>query len=215
MLQKFALVTGASSGIGAEIAKKFSEMGYFVGLAGRDQMRLNEVSKKLSGKSQNFTFDLSSKERTDEFAISVLKFLEEHQLQLKALVNNAGIFERKSFEDSPLSLWEHQFRVNLYAPIQLTHALKDVIKKDQTSIVNISSTLGLRPVAMTSAYSASKAALNNWTQTLSLEWAEFGVRANAICPGLVDTPIHDFHFEKEDSETRKGRPRLCVPRHCV
>ena len=64
---------------------------------------------------------------------------------------------------------------------------------NNNSIVNVSSTLGLKPTADTSAYSASKAAMNNWTQSLALALGSKKIRANCVCPGLVDTPIHSFH----------------------
>jgi NAD(P)-dependent dehydrogenase (short-subunit alcohol dehydrogenase family) len=123
---------------------------------------------------------------------------------LKALINNAGLYERKTFFETKDEDWERQWRTNLQAPVELCRHLHPLLMKAApASVVNISSTLGLRPVAQTAAYSATKAALNSLTQTLALEWAPH-VRVNAVCPGIVDTPIHTFHELAEGSEVRRG-----------
>jgi NAD(P)-dependent dehydrogenase (short-subunit alcohol dehydrogenase family) len=203
MLQKAALITGASSGIGAALSTRLDQEGFQILLVGRDSARLRKVSENLKNPSFCLPTDLEDKEATDQLAHAVLTLCQNHHLSLKALIHAAGVFERTSFESTALSTWEKDLRVNLLAPVQLTLKLGEKIKQDQSVIVNISSTLGLRPVADTSAYSASKAALNNWTQSLALEWAKDGVRVVGICPGLVDTPIHPFHGAPEKDPTRQ------------
>jgi NAD(P)-dependent dehydrogenase (short-subunit alcohol dehydrogenase family) len=87
-----------------------------------------------------------------------------------------------------------QFQVNLFGPIQWTQMVMPLLEKSgHGSIVNVSSTLGLRAGATSGAYSAAKAAMNSWTQSLAIEYGPKKVRVNAICPGIVDTPIHSFH----------------------
>jgi NAD(P)-dependent dehydrogenase (short-subunit alcohol dehydrogenase family) len=112
-------------------------------------------------------------------------------LKLGGLVNNAGIIERISFAESGDDVWERQFNANLYSAVGLTRGLYSELKLNKgSSVLKVSSTLGLRPIANTVAYSASKAAMVNWTQGLAIEWAADQIRVNCLCPGLVDTPIH-------------------------
>lgn len=91
-------------------------------------------------------------------------------------------------------MWLRQFEVNLMGPVRIARALFPYFKEHGGgSIVNVASTLGMRPTGPTSAYSASKAAMINWTQSLALEGGPAKIRANCVCPGIVDTPIHSFH----------------------
>jgi len=113
------------------------------------------------------------------------------QSPLKALVHNAGSIELNEFEKTSDSEWERQFNMSVMAPVRLTRRLLPLLKESRGSIVNVSSTLGLKPVPLTSAYSALKAAMINWSQALAIEMAPFGVRVNCVCPGFIDTPIHN------------------------
>ncbi|MEQ1878068.1 MAG: SDR family oxidoreductase, partial [Bdellovibrionia bacterium] len=131
---------------------------------------------------------------------------------LAGLVNNAGIFRRLGFADSDERDWRDQFELNLFAAVRVTKSLLPKLKAHGAgSIVNISSTAGARAVAGMSAYSATKAALNNWTQTLALELAP-DIRVNAISPGLVDTPLHSFTTkQKNDLKTAQPLGRIGQP----
>lgn len=202
MLQ-LALVTGASRGIGAEIARQLDHLGFRLLLVGRDKARLEEVSKTLTNPHFIQVTDLENPNSVAELARFSKDLCKQEKLNLKVLVNNAGVYKPEPFDAVSPAHLEVQFQVNCFAPIQLTWHLKDLLKQSKAIVVNISSTLGNKPVANTSIYSASKAALNNWTQSLALEWAKDGVRVVGICPGLVDTPIHGFHFDPENSENRK------------
>jgi len=204
MLRSIAVVTGASSGIGTAVAKELSLAGHFIVLTGRSESRLEKVKKELGDSCAAIPCDLSSVEATNGLISEVLSHSQKMKLPLKVLVNNAGVFKRASAEESPLSEWDRQFRTNLFAAVQLTLGLEKLLKAEPSVVINISSTLGIRPVPWTSVYSASKAAMNSWTQSLGLEWATHQVRVAAICPGLIDTPIHDFHQSEENSEARQA-----------
>lgn len=188
--QTLALITGASSGIGEEIALQMDQAGHRVLLTGRDQNRLDQVSKKLTQPSYTKSIDLSLPDSVSDLIAFATQTLEKEKLQLKVLVNNAGIFQPNLFSNAPSDEARLQMQVNFFAPLQLTQGLQDIIKKDQSIVINISSTLGKKPVPNTALYSASKAALNSWTQSLALEWAPYGVRVVSVCPGIIDTPIH-------------------------
>lgn len=197
---KNVLITGAGSGIGAAAAAVFSEQGWKVYLLGRTKSKLESVQKVLKSSSELIECDLNS-----EASLNNIERLIKN-LSLDCLVNNAGIYEPAPFDKSKKESWKSQFQTNFFAAVQLTQYCWQSLIKNKGSIINVSSTLGLRPIENTSAYSASKAAMNNWTQTLALEAGPLGVRVNAICPGLTDTPIHFFHgSEKQDHQLLRNK----------
>lgn len=200
---KDVVITGAGSGIGRATAKIFSPQGYRVFLVGRNESKLLNVQKELPESSVCVPCDLSTSEGLEKLK-SILK---SNSANVSTLINNAGVFKAQDFENESAQDWLWHFQNNLFSAVQLTKILWADLKKNKGCVVNVSSTLGLRPIPNTGAYSASKAAMNNWTQTLALEAAKDGVRVNAICPGLVDTPIHGYH-KSTDPEMMALRKKL-------
>jgi NAD(P)-dependent dehydrogenase (short-subunit alcohol dehydrogenase family) len=187
-LKKAALITGAGSGIGMATALEFARQGYFVYLMGRNKEKLEAVALQCRGGACLLSCDLTDAKAVEK---RVQEIFENPLYQLEVLVNNAGIYKTHDVQTGTDEIWREQFEVNVLGPVRLARLLAPYFKKyKKGSIVNISSTLGLRPAGSTGAYSASKAALNNWTQLLAQELGPFGIRVNAVCPGLVDTPIH-------------------------
>lgn len=186
-----AIISGASSGIGAAIAKRFAKEGYELLLLGRDEARLKKVQSECQNKqTEILAFDLNKIDESKELLLKKISELTTPTI----LVNNAGIFHRGSVEETSADIWLHQFQINLLSAVQLTQVLWPLFKKNKKgSVVNISSTLGLKPTSDTGAYSAMKAAMINWTQSLAQEGGTYNIRANCICPGVIDTPIHDFY----------------------
>lgn len=192
-MHKDVLITGAGSGIGRAIAKKFSENNYRVILVGRTEDKLSKVQQELSNASLSVACDIGS-----ESGRTLLKeFLLKEKVNIHAIINNAGICVRHTFTEETPESWLNHFNTNLFGAVFTTQIVWEDLKKNKGTVVNVSSTLGLRPIESTGAYSASKAAMNNWTQTLALEAGPLGIRVNAICPGLVDTPIHSYHKSTE------------------
>lgn len=193
---KDVLITGAGSGIGAATAEVFYRNGWRVFLAGRTLSKLETVKKNLGDKALTIGLDVSQSESIGDLK----KQLEYHSANISALINNAGIYSPGLFAKEDDNNWLLHFETNLMGPVRLTRALWPQLQKNKGCITNVSSTLGLRPIVRTGAYSALKAAMNNWTQTLALEGAEVGIRANCICPGLVDTPIHSYHNSQKPED---------------
>ncbi len=208
-MKKTAIITGAGSGIGRAAAFLFSQKKWSLILLGRDLNKLEKTKEQISDLEEILIFsaDLAKSEDIATFS----KAISHHDLGQICLVNNAGIFMRnKDFVPSEtitknerpphqtqvsspdlMTPWLLQFQINLFGTINLTQAILPLMKGNfNHSIVNVSSTLGLRPSSDTGAYSASKAAMVNWTQSLALQLAPQNIRVNCICPGLVDTPIH-------------------------
>ncbi|WP_413557034.1 SDR family NAD(P)-dependent oxidoreductase [Bdellovibrio sp. HCB209] len=190
-MKKAVVITGASSGIGAATAIHFGKNGYFVYLMGRNKDRLAEVAVQCRAGASLMSCDL-----TDVAALNkrIAEILATNIHRVEVLVNNAGIFDVHSTEQGTDELWQREFEVNLMSAVRLTRAFFPYFKQHGGgSIVNVSSSLGLKPTAATSAYSAMKAAMINYTQSNALEGGAFGIRANCVAPGIVDTPIHSFH----------------------
>lgn len=188
---KAVLITGASSGIGAATAIEFGKNGYFIYLMGRDKDRLAEVAVQCRGGATLLSCELTDTKALDK-RLNEMMNINIHRVEV--IVNNAGIYKTHSLEDGSDEIWNQHYQVNMLAPVRIVRYLFPYLKQNGGgSIVNVSSTLGLRPTGPTGAYSAMKAALVNWTQTLALEGGPHKIRANCVCPGLVDTPIHSFH----------------------
>lgn len=195
-----AVITGAGSGIGAATARRLSADGFAILLVGRSRNKLERVAETLVTPRLICATDVTSKE-APETIVSALQSVELGPYPLQALVNNAAIFHRLSFTATSEQMWREELETNLLAPVRLIQTMLPVFGEDGV-IINVSSTLGIRPIANTSAYSAAKAGLNALTQCLALELAP-RIRVCGVCPGLIDTPIHAFHTENESSENRK------------
>jgi NAD(P)-dependent dehydrogenase (short-subunit alcohol dehydrogenase family) len=199
---KTVLITGAGTGIGRATAERFLSEGWNVIAVGRRIEPLQALQLSApTGRVLTLSCDLTSSMEVKSLLYEIEK-QRQFATSLTALVNNAGLYERVAFEQSDDSHWNRIFEANLMAPMRLTRALLPFIKANRGAIINVASTLGLKPASSTLAYSAAKAALVNWTQGLALEVAPNGVRANCVCPGIVDTPIHPFHTQPPDKKAR-------------
>lgn len=202
-----AIVTGASSGIGQQIALRLSSAGYFLLLVGRNHENLKTTQKLIEeqnpslGVNQSYCLGLDVTSESAPLQIqSALRSSFLTNKKLKVLVNNAAIFHRVSFQETTTEIWKKEFDTNLLAPARLIHQLIPEFVEG-SCIVNITSTLGERPIGQASAYSAVKAGLNNLTRCLAIELAP-RIRVVAVAPGLTDTPIHGFHKDPAHSEQR-------------
>ena len=179
-----ALVTGASSGIGAAIARRFAAAGYRVLATGRSDFRLEALGVEFPG-IERVVADLAS---AAECARVVARCVERLG-RLDVLVNNAGIYHRRSAETTSDEEWRQTLAVNLDAPFYLSRAALPHLRGRRGCIINIASDWGLRGGREAVAYCASKGGLVLMTRALALDHAAEGIRVNAICPGDVDTPM--------------------------
>ncbi|MEY4582488.1 MAG: hypothetical protein RL701_7191 [Pseudomonadota bacterium] len=181
------LVTGASRGIGRAIALAFGARGAGVALAVREPSgpAVLELLASIPG-ARAVPVDLSDSAQTQ----TLIERAREALGGLDVLVNCAGIVHYEALADlSPESLLQ-QLTANFVAP---TFIARDAALHMQAhgggAIVNVASTLGVRPAPLTAAYAASKAALISMTRSLALEFGAAGVRVNAVAPGIIDTDM--------------------------
>lgn len=202
-MEKGVFISGSSKGIGKAIAKSLHKEGWSLFLHGRNENDIVSLQKELNIKTPYWICDYNQESQVKKLAASLFDYFNSNAIPLKALINNAGIYSLQNTYDQNYESWKNHLQVNFLSSVIVTEALAPLLKKNAPShIINISSTLGLRAMKDRGAYGASKAALNHWTQTLALELGKDKIQVNAICPGIIDTPIHDFH--NQDPEKKKS-----------
>ena len=188
---KTALVTGASSGMGLEIAKYLAEAGMNMALAARRTNVLSDVAntiRDLDCEVLAESVDVSNREASFKFVQSVI----ERFGTIDLLVNNAGInTSPRSTAEIKLEDWDHVIQVNLTGAFNFARAVIPHMRSAHGGlIINIASIAAVKPSSMAgSAYSASKAAMRSLTATINDEEWQNGIRATSIHPGETDTPI--------------------------
>lgn len=183
---KCVVVTGAGTGMGLEAARMLVDAGAGVCLVGRRREPLEDAVGSLGSRAWAAQCDVSSPDDTARLAAEV----RDTWGRLDGLVNNAGIAPMATLDETTPDVWDAAFAVNARGPYLTCRSLGDLLKAGNgSSVVNVSSTLAERAIPGMAAYNASKAALNQLTRSLALEWAP-AVRVNAVMPAVVDTPIH-------------------------
>lgn len=188
---KIALITGATSGIGAACAKAFSTEGAQVIACGRNQKNGRTICEQINRDGGEAFFIPCDVSKEDD----VKKMYHQIETQfgkLDILMNNAGIMlpsmeiERMSVED-----WKQTFDVNVNGYFYVTRYAKPLLLASKGTILNNASIAGLQYYAAgrSYAYSASKAAVIQFSHQMAKNYGEEGIRVNCICPGIIDTPI--------------------------
>lgn len=183
-MEKTVIVTGASSGIGAAIARQFARANFQVVATGRNLARLSGLKQE---------FPCISTWPGDLATASACNQLIDHCVSLHGridvLINNAGIYIRRETLETTDEQWRQTLAINLDAPFFLSRAALPHLRASRGVILNIASDWGLKGGRKAAAYCASKGGLVQLTRAMALDHAAEGIRVNAVCPGDVDTPM--------------------------
>lgn len=192
-----ALVTGASRGIGAAIARALHAEGARLTLIARDAKRLAPLAAELDAEA--IPCDV-----TDPTALGHAFATAAGHQHVDILVNNAGNAETAPFARTDPALWARMLDLNLTAAYTACRlALPAMVEDGWGRVINIASTAGLKGYGYVSAYVAAKHGLVGLTRALALEFAKTGVTVNAVCPGYTDTPMLETSIARVAAKTGK------------
>lgn len=212
---KVALVTGASSGLGYQFAQTLAAEGATVAVAARSVDKLSALVstiKSNGGSAYAFSFDAADPDAPD----ALINRIADECGWPDILINNAGISLYARAHKATLDQFEQIMAVNVRAPWRLSQlcASRWIDAGTEGIIVNVSSVLSRRVGKGVSLYSMSKAAIQHLTAGHALEWAKYGIRVNALCPGYIKTSINEEFWDTELGKAefaKLPRPRLGAP----
>lgn len=195
---KKGIVTGSSRGIGKAIALALSREGADVVI---NYYQSRDKAEEVAAEARSMGRDtpIIKADVSDSTAVKNLieKTVKEFG-QIDFLVNNAGIVRGGAIEKLTVEDWDRVMNVNLRGPFLCSkYAGKHMMQQEGGTIINIASISGLCPEITLGAYSISKAGLIRLTEILAMEWAEYNIRVNAVCPGPVATPMMEEAYEEK------------------
>ncbi|CAN2231908.1 SDR family NAD(P)-dependent oxidoreductase [Candidatus Planktophila versatilis] len=198
-MAQWALVTGATAGIGESFTRLLASKGYNIALVARDEVRLHERAGGLREKYGIQTFVLAADLATKSGVKSVEKYIQSYEIEV--LINNAGFGINKAFTVSDLGDEQDLLNVLVRAPMRLMHVILPGMKERKSgTIINVSSVAGF---IAGGTYSAAKSYLTVLSESLNTELKGTGVIVSALCPGFTRTEFHQRGRMK-----MKGLPRF-------
>lgn len=209
---KVVIVTGAGSGIGRGISEVLAGHQARIAVVDRNKAGMQETCselEKLGAESEAITCDVGDEEQVQAMAESVRKRFG----RIDGLVNNAGVYFAKPFEQITAEEWDHVIGVDLRGTFLCTRAcIGDFLRQGSGSVVNVSSVHSVACVPDASPYDAAKWGVVGMTKALAVEYASRGIRFNCLSPGLIDTQIwRDIQATTEDLEACLAHWRANIP----
>ncbi|HUR88659.1 MAG TPA: SDR family oxidoreductase [Ramlibacter sp.] len=206
---RVALVTGASSGLGAQFARTLARAGAAVVLAARRVEKLKELRARIEGEGGDAHVVVM--DVTDLASIrAAVAHAETEVGSIDILVNNSGVSTTQRIQDVSEEDYDYVFDTNVKGAFFVAQEVgKRMLARAKGAapgtytggrIINIASMAGIRPLAQLGAYAMGKAAVIQMTKAMALEWGRFEINVNAICPGYIDTEINHRHWETEQGK---------------
>jgi len=211
-MKEYILITGASSGIGYEMAQLLAAKKFNLILVARSILILQkmkmELTKKYNIDVKYFQVDLSDVQSTQE----LYDIIKVHKLQVSHLVNNAGFGDYGSFLETSLEKELNMINLNISSLMMLTKLFaKDMAVRKSGRIMNVASLLSFIPFPYYSVYSATKSFVLAFSETIASELEGTGVVVTTLCPGTVETPFHTTGMRKTNAmSTNKPVPAIDV-----
>ena len=206
-MQKVAIVTGASRGIGREIAKRLAKKGIKV-VANYNQSEIEAIKLQEELKLESIDIDIFKADVTKrKEGHDLIKFAIEKYGKVDILINNAGIAEYKMFVDETDEDWNKVINSNLYSAFMMCQeVIPNMVHNKNGCIINISSIWGMVGSSLEVLYSVSKAGVDGLTKGLAKELGPSNIRVNSIAPGAIDTDMNKNLTEEELKELQDVTP---------
>lgn len=201
-MPKVILITGASRGIGREIAKLLSNNNIIIANYNKSE----DKAKTLKLENSNIDIYKADVSKRDEVR-KMIQYTVEKYGRIDALVNNAGIDQEKMFQDITDEDWHNIMEINLYSAFCVTQeALQNMLKNKNGCIINISSIYGISGGSCAVGYSATKAGMDGFTKALAKELGPSNIRVNSIAPGCINTDMNAYLTENDWNELKEETP---------
>jgi len=212
---KTALITGASSGIGAEFAKQLAERGMNLILVARSADKLKALAKQIQAEHDCIVSVLPCDLTAPGAAASLKSLTEQGGLRVDMLINNAGFGSYGEFANQSAALQREEIDLNVQSLVELSHTfLTPMIERSDGAIINVASAAAFQATPYMSIYGATKAFVLSFSLGLWSELKSQGVFVHALCPGPVETNFFAASGSKELEENVKKFPMMSVER-CV
>lgn len=206
-----ALVTGASGGIGYELARLLAQDGHNLILVSRNQTRLEKAAEDIENECGNRVAVLAKDLAAPESPVELFDAIRETRVEIDVLVNNAGFGINGAFHERPLQEQIEMVQLNTTSLVHLTGLfLPEMVARQRGKIVNISSIAGFQPGPFMAIYYATKAFVTSFSEAIAAELIDTGVTVTAVCPGPTVT---DFQKRagNEDSNLNRGYMMMDAP----
>ena len=207
MEKKIIIITGASRGIGREIAKTLAREGYtIIANYNKSEREAQKLKKELQEENKEidiYKANIANEEETQE----MIKYVIKKYKKIDVLINNAGIDKIQLVTEVTKKDWDEIINTNLYGTFYISQqAAKNMIQNKQGKILNISSIWGQIGASMEVVYSISKAGVDGLTKALAKELGPSGIQVNSIAPGFIKTEMNSNFNEQEINEIKDEIP---------